>query len=99
VNWIANFAVSLVFLPVVDAIGQGQTFWLFAIVCAFAIWFVGRYVPETSHRTFLEADADLQARWKGEAPPPAGRQPRHRQAPSSPQPAHRVQEHRHDISS
>ena len=90
VNWTANFAVSLVFLPLVNAIGQGQTFWLFAVVCAFAIWFVARYVPETSGRTFLEVDADLQARWKGEPQPVAGRRSGHRETPSSTRPAHRA---------
>ena len=64
-NWTANFLVSLAFLPLVNAIGQGQTFWLFGVVCAFGMWFVGRYVPETKDRDFLSIDADLQARWNG----------------------------------
>jgi sugar porter (SP) family MFS transporter len=68
VNWTANFLVSLAFLPLLDAIGTGQTFWLFGVVCAFGIWFVGRYVPETKDREFPEVDADLQARWKGDGP-------------------------------
>ena len=67
-NWTANFAVSLAFLPLLSAIGTGQTFWLFAVVCAFGIWFVGRYVPETKDREFPEIDAELQARAKGEIP-------------------------------
>jgi len=65
VNWLSNFAVSLAFLPLVSAIGQGETFWAFAVVCAFAVWFVGRYVPETRSRNFAEVDRDLQARWTG----------------------------------
>ncbi|MFE0176862.1 hypothetical protein ACFWZ2_31615 [Streptomyces sp. NPDC059002] len=28
------------FLPVADAIGQGTTFWIFAVVCADALFFV-----------------------------------------------------------
>ena len=71
-NWSANFAVSLAFLPLLSAIGTGETFWLFAVVCAFGIWFVGRYVPETKDREFPEVDMELQARAKGEVPPPAG---------------------------
>jgi MFS transporter, SP family, galactose:H+ symporter len=63
VNWTSNFLVSLVFLTVVNAIGQGQTFWIFALVCAFGLWFVGRYVPETRDRDFAEIDADLQGRF------------------------------------
>jgi sugar porter (SP) family MFS transporter len=68
VNWMANFAVSLAFLPLVGAIGQGETFWLFAVICAFGVWFVGRYVPETRERNFDQVDADLRARWSGQAP-------------------------------
>jgi MFS transporter, SP family, galactose:H+ symporter len=72
VNWASNFAVSLAFLPLLSAIGTGQTFWLFAVVCAFGIWFVGRYVPETKDREFPEVDVELQARSRGEVPPPTG---------------------------
>jgi hypothetical protein len=64
----ANFAVSLVFLPLVGAIGQGETFWVFAVICAFGVWFVGRYVPETRERNFDQVDADLQTRWSGQVP-------------------------------
>ena len=71
-NWTASFAVSLAFLPLLSAIGTGQTFWLFAVVCAFGIWFVGRYVPETKDRELPEVDAELQTPAKGDVPPPAG---------------------------
>jgi sugar transport protein len=63
VNWLSNFVVSLAFLPVVEAIGQGETFWIFAVICSLGVWFVNRYVPETEGRDFLEVDADLQNRW------------------------------------
>jgi MFS transporter, SP family, galactose:H+ symporter len=66
-NWLSNFAVSLAFLPVVEAIGQGETFWIFAVICALGVWFVSRYVPETKDRNFLEVDAELQTRWGREA--------------------------------
>ena len=62
-NWTSNFLVSLVFLPVVDAIGEGETFWIFAVICAFGLWFVRRYVPETRNRDFDQVDAALQARF------------------------------------
>jgi SP family galactose:H+ symporter-like MFS transporter len=70
-NWTANFVVSLAFLPLLNAIGTGETFWLFAVVCAFGVWFVGRYVPETKDREFPEVDAELQARARGEISPQA----------------------------
>jgi MFS transporter, SP family, galactose:H+ symporter len=52
-----------VFLSVVQAIGQGQTFWIFALVCVFALWFIGRFVPETRERDFAQIDTDLQHRF------------------------------------
>jgi MFS transporter, SP family, galactose:H+ symporter len=60
------------YLPLLGAIGTGETFWLFAVVCAFGIWFVRRYVPETKDREFPEVDAELQAHAKGEVRLPAG---------------------------
>jgi MFS family permease len=72
VNWLANFVVSLVFLPLIGWIGTGQTFWLFAVVCTFALWFVQRYVPETREQNDEEVDLELQARWAGAARTAAG---------------------------
>jgi SP family galactose:H+ symporter-like MFS transporter len=72
VNWLANFVVSLVFLPLIGWIGTGQTFWLFAVVCTFALWFVQRYVPETREQNDEEVDLELQARWAGAARIAAG---------------------------
>ena len=71
-NWTANFAVSLAFLPLIAAIGQGETFWLFAVVCVFAIWFTDRYVPESKNREFLAVNEELQERWRGEYPGQTG---------------------------
>jgi SP family galactose:H+ symporter-like MFS transporter len=72
VNWLANFVVSLVFLPLIDWIGTGETFWLFAVVCVFALWFVQRYVPETREQNDEEVDLELQTRWAGGARTAAG---------------------------
>ncbi|HEX2313034.1 MAG TPA: sugar porter family MFS transporter [Thermomonospora sp.] len=71
VNWTANFLVSLVFLTVVNAIGEGQTFWIFGVVCAFAVWFVTRYVPETRQRDTDQIEADLARRFGRGAARPA----------------------------
>jgi SP family galactose:H+ symporter-like MFS transporter len=62
VNWFTSFLVGLVFVPLADAIGQGPTFWLFAVVCAATYGFVRRYVPETKGRRFGEIEADVRAR-------------------------------------
>jgi sugar porter (SP) family MFS transporter len=73
VNWTSNFVVSLVFLSVVNAVGLGQTFWIFGVICAFALWFVGRYVPETKDREFPAINADLQTRFGRTEPDEAAR--------------------------
>jgi sugar porter (SP) family MFS transporter len=62
-NWLSNFVVSLVFLPLVGLIGQGETFLIFAGVCMAGLLFVARRVPETRDRNYLEIDQELQARW------------------------------------
>jgi sugar porter (SP) family MFS transporter len=67
VNWFTNFLVGLLFLPVATAVGQGPTFWIFAVVSALAYGFVRRYVPETKGRTFSQIQAEVQARWGGRA--------------------------------
>jgi sugar porter (SP) family MFS transporter len=61
--WFSNFLVGLAFLPIADAIGEGPTFWIFAVVCVAGFFFVDRYVPETKGRTFSEVDTEVRRRW------------------------------------
>lgn len=61
VNWVSNFVVNQFFLTVVGAIGQGETFWLFAGVCLLGVLFVARYVPETKGRSESAIAAALHA--------------------------------------
>ncbi|NED87984.1 sugar porter family MFS transporter [Streptomyces sp. SID11233] len=63
VNWVSNFIVSLAFLPLAAAIGQGETFWIFAGICVVAFFFVGRYLPETKGRDPEQIEAALQSRF------------------------------------
>ncbi|WP_030813270.1 sugar porter family MFS transporter [Streptomyces sp. NRRL F-2799] len=67
-NWISNFAVSQAFLPLAAAIGQGETFLVFAAICFCGLLFVARFVPETKDRSFDEVDAALQARFGRSGP-------------------------------
>ncbi|MFF1696396.1 sugar porter family MFS transporter [Streptomyces sp. NPDC058257] len=67
VNWVSNFIVSLAFLPLAAAIGQGETFWIFAGICAVAFFFVGRYLPETKGRDPEQIQSALQSRFGHEA--------------------------------
>ncbi|KAB2382893.1 sugar porter family MFS transporter [Actinomadura montaniterrae] len=68
VNWLANFVVSLVFLPIAGVLGQGETFWIFAVIAGLGWVFVSRFVPETKERDFTEVDADLRSRFGERAP-------------------------------
>ncbi|QKG21404.1 sugar porter family MFS transporter [Actinomadura verrucosospora] len=68
VNWLANFVVSLIFLPIANVIGQGETFWIFAVIAAAGWVFVSRFVPETKERDFTQVDADLRSRFGRPAP-------------------------------
>ncbi|QXJ24717.1 sugar porter family MFS transporter [Actinomadura graeca] len=65
VNWASNFTVSLVFLPAVGLIGEGETFWVFAAISMLGLLFTARFVPETKARGFAEVDRDLQSRFGG----------------------------------
>ncbi|MFC6707054.1 sugar porter family MFS transporter [Flexivirga alba] len=75
VNWASNLIVSQVFLTVVTTIGLGQTFWCFAVICVFALFFIGKYVPETKDRDFPEIDEDMQHRFGREAAPQEAESP------------------------
>jgi MFS transporter, SP family, galactose:H+ symporter len=68
VNWFSGFVVGLIFVPLSNAIGTDGTFWVFAAVCAVAVVFVKRYVPETKGRTFAEIMEEMRARSAAAAP-------------------------------
>ncbi|MFF2654338.1 sugar porter family MFS transporter [Streptomyces sp. NPDC058045] len=72
VNWVANFVVSLAFLPLATVIGQGETFWIFAGICVLAFLFVGRFLPETRGRDAEQIQQDLNRRF-GRRPRTPGR--------------------------
>jgi hypothetical protein len=60
-NWGAAFLVSQGFLSLVDAIGDGPAFWLFALLCGLGwIWIYYAVVPETKGRSLEQ----IQQFWK-----------------------------------
>jgi SP family galactose:H+ symporter-like MFS transporter len=73
VNWFTSFLVGLTFAPLLNAIGEGLTFWVFAGICALGFLFAWRYVPETKGRTFHEIDAELRVRLGHRRPRDAAR--------------------------
>ena len=50
-NWVANFAVTVTFLPLLNAAGLGGAYALYAIAAAISIPFVWAAVSETKGRT------------------------------------------------
>lgn len=54
--------VSFTFLPLIEALGETGTFWLFGVLSVAAWVFVYFFVPETKGRTLEEIEADLRER-------------------------------------
>jgi SP family sugar:H+ symporter-like MFS transporter len=50
-NWVANFAVTVTFLPLLNAIGLSGAYALYAIAAAISLPFVLAAVRETKGRT------------------------------------------------
>lgn len=46
-NFAFNFLVVFSFLPLINRIGEAYTFWIFAVVSVFCLFFVYFFVPET----------------------------------------------------
>ncbi|CAL1262679.1 unnamed protein product [Larinioides sclopetarius] len=59
VNWMANFIVSLGFLPIVESIGE-YTFLIFTAILAMCCLFTYNKVPETKGRTVEEITAEFR---------------------------------------
>jgi SP family galactose:H+ symporter-like MFS transporter len=49
IQWGANFLVSQTYLTVLHTIGSHNSFFLYALMCTIACWFVTRKVPETKN--------------------------------------------------
>ena len=56
VLWMVNFAVSLSFPILMDAIGLSNTFFVFVVLGVAAIVFARRHIPETSGKTLEELE-------------------------------------------
>ncbi len=64
-NWVANFAVSLTFLLLIDALGRSGAFWFYAAVSALTLAFCLKLVPETKGKRLEDIQAFFQARVDG----------------------------------
>ena len=59
-NWMFNFFVSYWFLNLVKAIGQPETFWLYALFGVGAVIFFAWRVPETKHRSLEQIEREVR---------------------------------------
>jgi MFS transporter, SP family, major inositol transporter len=59
--WIANACVAFGFPPLVDAVGIGSTFFIFAALGLAALVFIYTQVPETRGRSLEEFEEDFRA--------------------------------------
>jgi sugar porter (SP) family MFS transporter len=61
-NWTSNFLVSLTFLPLINWLGSATTFWFYAAVGVFTVFFCLRFVPETKGKQLEEIEAIFEQR-------------------------------------
>jgi SP family galactose:H+ symporter-like MFS transporter len=61
-NWGSNFLVSLTFLPLINLLGSAPTFWFYAAVGFFTIFFCLKYVPETKGLELEEIEEIFEER-------------------------------------
>ncbi|WP_010597837.1 MFS transporter [Rickettsiella massiliensis] len=61
VSWAFNMFVALTFLSLIQAIGPGHTFWLYASLCILGGFFVYFLVPETKNCSLEHIEQNLRA--------------------------------------
>jgi SP family galactose:H+ symporter-like MFS transporter len=67
-NWAMNLGVAVTFLTLVGAVGESETFWIYAALTVCAWFFIYKLVPETKGKTLEQIEADWQpARRKSRA--------------------------------
>ncbi|MCA1729607.1 MAG: sugar porter family MFS transporter [Actinobacteria bacterium] len=61
-HWSSNLAVSLSFLPLIQAIGETATFWIYGAIAIAAFTFVYLLLPETKGRSLERIEVDLRGK-------------------------------------
>lgn len=54
INWFIGFLITFTYGSLSATIGIGQTFWMFALMNCFGIFFIVFFVPETKGKTLPE---------------------------------------------
>jgi sugar porter (SP) family MFS transporter len=58
--WLACLLITVTFLSLVKAFTAAGAFWVYALMCAFAVWFVWKFTPETKGKNLEE----IEKQWK-----------------------------------
>jgi sugar porter (SP) family MFS transporter len=58
--WLACLLITVTFLSLVKALGAGGAFRVYAVLCAFTVFFVWRFTPETKGKNLEE----IEKEWK-----------------------------------
>lgn len=59
INWVCNYFVSFTFLDLIEGLGAYGTFLLYALLSAFTVWFVYRFLPETKGKSLQEIEKSV----------------------------------------
>lgn len=59
-HWSANLLVSLTFLPLIAAIGETTTFWIYGLIAIGTFVFIYVLMPETKGRSLEDIESDLR---------------------------------------
>lgn len=54
--WVADFVVSQTFPMLLNSIGAAYTFWLYAAVSFFAVYFCAKFIPETKGKSLEQVE-------------------------------------------
>ncbi len=54
--WVADFLVSQTFPMLLDSIGASATFWLYAAISAFTVFFCAKLIPETKGKSLEQVE-------------------------------------------
>ncbi len=55
-NWATNFLITYSFLSFIQVIGKSGTFWLYAVLGVFGLWFIVQKIPETKGKSLEEIE-------------------------------------------
>lgn len=58
--WTTNAIIALLFPIIVEKLGTGTIFIVFAIICGFSFYFVKTKLPETKGKTLEEIELDMR---------------------------------------